>query len=454
MTDTRLPSYRDATLAMSRGRFDIPIPVGEKDEVGELGEALRVLARGLERRFEQQSRLTRLTESINSGLMLEEVLGQLYASFRGVIPYDRIGFALLEDGGRTLRAHWARTESEEPCLKVGYSAPMAGSSLEGVMATGRPRILNDLQAYLAEHPGSEATALVVREGVRSSLTCPLVARNRPVGFLFFSSRFPNTYADVHVDIFMQLAATVSTILDKSRLYSRLVELDESRKAFLGMAAHDLRGPIGNIMNYAELLRLGLIDDPAGRRHALEDIERIGASCIGMLEALLDVSAIESGHLRIAPRPTELRPFLERVAHLADLLARRKSSTVELLQSEGLPRTCVMDPERMEQALSNLVSNAVKFSPPGSRVLIEAAEGAGGAVCFTVRDEGPGIPDEERDKLFKDYGRTSVRPTAREKSTGLGLAIVKRLVEAHHGLLSVESRGGKGTSFLVALPPPP
>ncbi|MBI2363100.1 MAG: GGDEF domain-containing protein, partial [Elusimicrobia bacterium] len=160
---------------MNRGRFDVPIPVGERDAVGELGAALSDLAHGLERRFERQFRLTRLTESITSGLMLEEVLENLYVSFKGVIPYDRIGFALLEDDGRTLRAHWAKSEAAEVFLKAGYSAPMQGSSLERILETGRPRILNDLPAYLDEHPASQSTALVVKEGVQSSLTCPVVS---------------------------------------------------------------------------------------------------------------------------------------------------------------------------------------------------------------------------------------------------------------------------------------
>ena len=454
MTDNRLPTYREATLARERGHFDVPIPVGEKDAVGQLGEALGLLAHRLERRFEQQFRLTRLTESITSGLMLEEVLENLYVSFRGVIPYDRIGFALLEEDGRVLRAQWARSEAPEVFLKPGFSAPMQGSTLESILETGRPRIINDLAAYLKEKPDSRSTELMVKEGVLSSLTCPVVSKGRPVGFLFFSSRFPNTYEDEHVEVFLQVAATVSALLEKSRLYSRLVALDRMKNDFLGMAAHDLRGPIGNIMNYAELLSLGLIEDEEGRRNALLDIRRIGESCLNMLETLLDVSAIESGHVKVAPRPTPSRPFLERVTDLGALLARKKSTTVSLNIAAALPAAITIDPERMGQALTNLVSNAVKFSPKGSEVLIEGAATPDGGVRFSVKDHGPGIPDAEKKKLFKDFSRTSVKPTGAERSTGLGLAIVKRLVEAHNGTVEVANAPGGGTVFSIILPPPP
>jgi len=131
---------------------------------------------------------------------------------------------------------------------------MAGSSLERVLATGEPRILDDLEAYLAAHPRSESTRLIVAEGVRSSLTCPLVANGKPVGFLFFSSRERGTYRRAHVELFMEIAGQLALIVEKSRLYELLLELDQVKNRFLGMAAHDLRNPIGVVRSYAELLQ--------------------------------------------------------------------------------------------------------------------------------------------------------------------------------------------------------
>jgi adenylate cyclase len=107
-------------------------------------------------------------------------------------------------------------------IPVGYSARLEGSSLQAVLESGRPRILNDLEAYLREHPDSENTRLIVAEGMRSSLTCPLIAMGKPVGFLFFSSTTPHTYGDVHVELYLRIAEHLSVIIEKSRLYRQVV----------------------------------------------------------------------------------------------------------------------------------------------------------------------------------------------------------------------------------------
>src|SRR5690606_29972423 len=120
-----------------------------------------------------------------------------------LIPYNRIGFALIEDDGQTVRACWARSDQPAVQLGQGYSAPLASSSLEAIMTSGQPRILNDLESYLGAKPGSEATRMIVGEGLRASLTCPLIANGAPVGFIFFSSIRPHIYEEAHVELFQR-----------------------------------------------------------------------------------------------------------------------------------------------------------------------------------------------------------------------------------------------------------
>jgi signal transduction histidine kinase len=107
---------------------------------------------------------------------------------------------------------------------------------------------------------------------------------------------------------------------------------------------------------------------------------------------------------------------------------------------------------MQQVVDNLLNNAVKYSPPGSKIIAEYRWNSHER-CFGVKDQGPGIPDDERDKLFKDFGRLSVKPTGGEKSTGLGLAICRKIVEAHHGTIVAENLLGGGCEFRVTLPVP-
>jgi class 3 adenylate cyclase len=173
-------------------------------------------------RSAELERLMGLVEKINAGFGLDEILDHLFDSFDDLIPFDRIGCALIEDGGGSARSVWNRSRAEEMKISAGYSASLQGSSLQKILDSGRPRILNDLKAYLREHPDSQSTRTIVAEGVRSSLTCPLVASGRPIGFLFFSSMEPNTYATAHSSIYLAIAQQLSLIIEKARIYQDLL----------------------------------------------------------------------------------------------------------------------------------------------------------------------------------------------------------------------------------------
>jgi hypothetical protein len=450
MIDARISQYRDAAIAMRRGRFDRRLPLAPADEVGQLGTALVALGDTLERRFGEMRALARLTEQVGAGLLLDEVLDQVYDAFRTLIPYDRIGFALLDEDGRSLRAHWARTSYEGISLAKGYAQRLEGSSLEQVLRSGQPRILNDLEAYLAAHPRSDSTRRVVAEGIRSSLTCPLIAMGKPVGVIFFSSLGRDTYRDAHVRLFQQIAGQLAMLVEKGRLYQRLVEVDAQRGALLGVVAHDLRSPVGVVRGYAQLLRREKFGPCTSAQAGV--LDRIVANCDGMLglvNDLLDVTAIEAGHLRLDLAPVPLGSWLGAALEAERLLAESKGIHVELDSDDELP-TLTIDPARMSQVLSNLVSNAVKFSPSGSVITLRVRI-AGDSVTIAVVDQGLGIPAAELDRLFKPFGRTSVQPTAGESSTGLGLAICRRIVEAQGGTVRVASTVGQGSTFTVTLP---
>jgi class 3 adenylate cyclase len=222
MSDPRIAQYLDAASHLARGEFPVRVPAAGDDDVARLGRALDELARRMERMWDESRLLAAVTERVNRGLILNDVLDQVYETFREVIPYHRIGFALVSSDGAEARSLWARSESRELRLGAGFVGRLAGSSLRQVLETGEPRVLNDLEAYLRDHPGSESTRLVVEEGMRSSLTCPLVAMGKPVGFLFFSSTAPGAYRDVHVDTFLALSGQLSVILEKSRLYEQIL----------------------------------------------------------------------------------------------------------------------------------------------------------------------------------------------------------------------------------------
>ena len=242
VSDPRVEEYTDYVLSMQRMEF-AEREFGESaDPLGRLGEALCSLAGTLERCFHEQSHLLDITERVNQGFFIGEVMEHIYDTFRPIIPYDRIGFALLESDGKIVRAQWARSDREKVLLQNGYSQRMNGSSLNQIILTGEPRVINDLEAYYVAHPSSHATKLILDEGIRSSLTCPLVALGRPIGFLFFSSMVKDTYRNAHQEVFIRIASQLSVIVEKSRLYEDLFQLNaellETRRALQHQATHD------------------------------------------------------------------------------------------------------------------------------------------------------------------------------------------------------------------------
>lgn len=450
VNDPRIRKYREAAAKMLSGEFRVEVPIGEEDEIGELGRVLQELAVVMEKRFQEVQELVAITEQINAGLILDEILDHVFESFRSLIPYERIGFALIDDDGRTVRARWARSDAPRVRIEKGYAASLDGSSLQTILDTGRPRILNDLKEYLAAHPASDSTRLIVAEGMRSSLTCPLIAMGKPIGFIFFSSMKPNAYQDLHIDLFEQIASHLSIIVEKGRLYQQLVELNQVKNKVMGIVAHDLRNPLSVLKGYANLLTagaLGTLSDE--QRKVIKRMDDATEHMLALINDLLDVTAIEMGRLELQLRKTVLSDYLESCHEEYRMLGAVKNIDLSLELAPDLP-IVTLDPGRISQVLGNLVSNAIKFSHPGTHVQVSARR-LGEYVEIAVTDEGQGIPANEISKVFTEFGRTSVLPTAGESSTGLGLAIVKRIVDAHNGRIWVESEVGKGSRFSFALP---
>lgn len=240
------------------------------------------------------------------------------------------------------------------------------------------------------------------------------------------------------------------IKEQRDLVDELSRANAAKNRFLGMAAHDLRNPLASIRALAEFLREGTFGPLNPDQLDLTNtIHEAAHSMLDLVNDLLDVATIEAGELKLARAPYDLAELVAKCVAMENLAAARKQTHIVVEPFTG-PMMAPMDVPKIKQVVENLLSNAVKYSPPGSAVTVQFYRTAT-QIGFGVLDQGPGIPEAERDKLFKDFGRLSARPTGGEKSTGLGLAICRKIIDAHHGSISAANRPGSGCEFRVSLP---
>lgn len=441
----------------------LPVTTDHDDPLERLGSLLEQYLAQTKQREKEAQRLQSITTRVSAGLTLEEMLEYIYDTFRDVIPYHRMGLALIGENGRMLRSHWAKSDQPVLLLGAGFTAPMEGSSLQTILETGRPRILNDLAEYLDRKPGSTSTRLIVEEGFRSSLTCPLIADGQPVGFLFFSNRTKAAYASGHIDFFFQIANQLSILLEKGRLVSELAsqkkdlesvnqklqQNDEARRAILAIAAHDLRAPLSYIRTSTEVLLAANDDEMAAETPGIiSGISRQARHLLDLLDKLLDYSMIETGQMSLTPVAVDVSVWI------TEIVARQRAAAgTKQIQLEVSPVPAgqfVIDPLRMEQVLTNYISNAVKYSSLGSKVRVETSREEE-LWRVAVHDQGPGIRSEEIDRLFRPFQRGLALPTGGEKSTGLGLSIARSIVLAHGGEVGVNPNPQGGATFWFTVP---
>jgi len=245
----------------------------------------------------------------------------------------------------------------------------------------------------------------------------------------------------------ELIKTKSELEDRNK---ELQNLNEEKNRLLGMAAHDLRNPIGAILSYSEFL---LEEDKIRGDETYVDfigtIKQTSEFLLHLVNELLDISIIESGNLKLTLTRADFIGFVKHNIAINNILSEKKGINIILNYDNNIPHIKI-DVHKMEQVFNNLISNAVKFSYPGSKVEISITNNTDELV-ISVKDEGKGIPEREFSRLFKPFSRTSVQATGDESSTGLGLAIVKKIVEGHGGKIWVESIVDKGSTFYFSLP---
>ncbi|MDD4348013.1 MAG: HAMP domain-containing sensor histidine kinase, partial [Opitutales bacterium] len=240
----------------------------------------------------------------------------------------------------------------------------------------------------------------------------------------------------------------------------LKRLNEVKSEFLGIAAHDLKNPLSAILGFTQIVAFSLQEaangaplDYAESIDMLQQVEHSVSHMVQVIHELINSESLDSGKIQLNTEPLDLAKVARKVVAINQSNAISKD--IELRFNSEPDLVAQADALRIHEAMDNLISNAVKYSPFHSPVdisLNSIVDSDGKQwIRFSVKDHGPGLTETDKTKLFQRFQKLSARPTAGESSTGLGLSIVKSIIELHQGTVRVESEPGKGSTFSFDLP---
>jgi PAS domain S-box-containing protein len=424
-------------------------------------ERAQLLAREQAARVVAETTLARLraiqavTEVALAHLTLDDLLAEMIERTREILAADTAVVLLLDDAEPdTLVARAAVGLEEE--VERGVRLPLGRGFAGRVAAERRPIILNDVAHATVLNP------LLREKGVQSLLGVPLLVEGRVLGVLHVGALRARRFTEDDAELLQVAADRVALALDQQRMHAaagvalavaeQAEEAVRARDAFLAIAAHELRTPVTALKGTAQLVlrqhALGRLDE--ARLEA--QLARLGASA-DRLEALtadlLDVARLRTGQLPLDCVPLDLPALVrEAVARAREGLDDRHRITVAV--NRGLTPVPA-DAARLEQVLTNLLENAVKYSPDGGTVAV-CVRALSGGVQVSVRDEGIGLPPGSTEVIFEPFGRAANAARRHLPGLGLGLYICRGIVTRHGGQLWAESAGpGCGTTFRLWLP---
>ncbi len=412
--------------------------------------------------------LNDLFQQLNTTLDLDVTLQTVAQAPRAYSGADLTSIALLDRGGRELSVAAAAGldsgSDEEPATSPGPGWSIDHTLAAKVLALGQPLVVN----RPSDHREELAAALSRPDAIQRVLSVvlvPLLLDERPLGVLnvaYCRPRQGTALGDEDLAFLRALGHEAALAIRNARLYelereqvARLRALDELQEAFVSAVSHELRTPLTCIKTSVDLLQTQRATaggvPPGGLAGAEDDLVDTIAHHVGRLEALvadlLEVTRLEAGQITLSTQPTDLRVIVNRVVDTLRPLSDQKNQIVRSHQPEQ-GRQIELDRRRIEQALTNILSNAIKFTPKGGRIEVDV-EDLGGDLQVCVRDSGPGIREEDLDRVFDRFYVASDRRGL--SGVGLGLYIARQMIELHGGRIWAKSRLGEGCTFCFTLP---
>ncbi len=407
--------------------------------------------------FRQRTRLIASTiRRTTSGSQMADLLVR---GLGDAMEVDRVWLQIFADERvPQLTAQWQR----EPLRPLPEAGPeqleMARSLANRLWESAHIITIDDHRTYEPTTAGRNSFGLAQAIGASASLVVPIGDSSSAFGLLWVSmAGHSRHWTLTETGTTQHLAADLAHSLVQSHLIERqaeavqlLRELDQAKADFIATVSHELRTPLTSISGYLEMLQdgdAGALPDTAVAM--LSIIDRNATRLRNLIEDLLTQSRIDAGRLRLELSTVQLRPLLQSVITAMAPLASASDVKLQLGAPED-PLSVQADPQQLEQVFTNLISNALKFTPAGGSVQVSLLPADDG-VLIEVRDTGMGIPPDEYPNLFTRFFRASNAAEAALPGTGLGLAIVQEIVHRHGGAVDIESELGVGTTLTVWLP---
>ncbi|HEX8012126.1 MAG TPA: ATP-binding protein [Casimicrobiaceae bacterium] len=437
-----------------------------EDEVGVLIEGFNAMLAQIEKRDAALTELSRnldqlyrLSTALQEPLSLPEQIDRVLEGARHVVAVDRIFIWEVAPQKQSLSPLAGAGFSKEELRDfAGVEIPLAQAG--AMYKAYRERVslvFNEANPLPAELRLKEPYSRLEAIHTKSFIVIPMIARGDPVGlFTADNRRSGEPILAQTVDLLQIFALHAAVAIQNARLFRELeqkgqeLEIASRHKSqFLANMSHELRTPLNAILGYTELIVDRIYGEvPEKIRAVLERVQKSGRHLLGLINDVLDLSKIEAGQLVLSLSDYSFHDVVQAVTSSVDSLAAERRLRLSVDVAPDLP-VGRGDERRITQVLLNLVGNAIKFTEAGEvAVRVTAADAT---FLASVTDTGPGIREEDRQKIFEEFQQGESSPTKPKVGTGLGLAIAKRIVEMHGGRIWVESELGKGSTFYVSVP---
>jgi len=424
----------------------------ERTSLLERTEAARAAAEVAEHRAAFLANASALLDrSLDYATTLQSLAGLVVPECADVCFID-----VLEDGTTRRVASAAANDTMREIARQLHSFPRHSDQpylTREAIVSGRSVLVADATRAALEQVTQHAqhVELLMALEPRSCMMVPLVARGRTLGAMAFIASGPTRrYAPADLTFAEELARRAALAVDNARLYGAAQHATRARDEILGIVSHDLRNPLSAIAMCGSALDESLSAADEGVRYMVDTIRQSADWMNRLIQDLLDIASIETGHLALDRHRQDAAPLLARLETTFAAIAAEHGITLDSQTSPHLAPV-MADGERLLQVLTNLVANALKFTPAGGAIHV-TAEPEASSVRFAVRDTGAGIPPEHLPHLFDRFWQA--RRNAKERGTGLGLAISKGIVEGHGGHIHVVSQVGSGSTFSFTIPTAP